>query len=109
MQLYQAYIALHAKRILPIIEAEYTEYLADAPDDNKIEGKFKFRNRHSREMLADEPQEVRDELEKFRQGVINGTLKTAAVVDDNDNKHSVADVGKRLLEESKKQLDKQIK
>lgn len=105
MQSYQAYLTLHLERIRPIIDEAYEEYLDTIPDDEEPVGKFKFQNEKEKEMLAAEPDEVRDEVEQFRRGAVDGPSKTKG----DDEGAGMADQEEVVLKEARKAVQKQIK
>lgn len=71
MHPYQAYMHLEKCRIMPAIRAEYFEYLKTVPEGTKPESPLKFQSSIAKRMLKDEPKDVQDQVESFRQDPMN--------------------------------------
>ncbi len=65
-QAYQAYIDVFGERVLPIIKARYREALEKVPEGTQKPEWVAFMSEHAKAMLAQEPVEVRDEVEQKR-------------------------------------------
>lgn len=63
MQRWQAYLRLHGERVQPQLNAEWEKKLADGAASNQ---RLPFIATRAGELLAEESEEVRAEVEEFR-------------------------------------------
>lgn len=66
MQPYQAYLKLHGNKVNLIISEKYKRHCKGLPTGEKPETWICFHHREAKEMLAQEPKEVRDAVESFQ-------------------------------------------
>ncbi|KAJ8486943.1 hypothetical protein ONZ51_g4502 [Trametes cubensis] len=64
-QPYQVYMKLYKQVIMPKIKADYNTYLGDVSEDEDIVGWWKFACARAKEMLADETDDVKKEVEEY--------------------------------------------
>ena len=108
MQSYQAYKTLYKKRVMPLVKKAYAEYVAGLEEGEPPIGEFKFGNAKLTEMLEDEPQEVKDAVERYRQGQ-RDEPPPAVEEEEQDGADNIADAGGEALKEARKAIAKQSK
>lgn len=77
---HHAYLHMFRDRVMPIIKAEWSAKKSADPDLDSNQA-LAFTNRRLQQMLAAEPQDVRDRVEVFREDDLKRRLKE----DDDDN------------------------
>lgn len=72
MHVSQAYLHLCQDRLMPILKAEYPEYLKDpGPTRKKGMGAFAFRNDRAGELYEEASDKIKAIVEKYRRGALD--------------------------------------
>ncbi|KAI0671899.1 hypothetical protein C8Q78DRAFT_991412 [Trametes maxima] len=64
---YQAYMKLYKDRVMPSLKEKYVAYLSSLAADETPVSELAFNSKMAKEMLRNEPQDVQDAIEEFRE------------------------------------------
>ena len=89
---YQAYLNLYKDRVMPVINTRYYMYRVKLKDGEQPVSELKFRNKLAAELLNEEPDDVKQRVERFRefsrkkakQGVLGSVMEDASPDEDDD-------------------------
>lgn len=65
--LFQAYIKLHGKRVLPIIRERWKQKLEEADNEKSHKDYIAFQSACAKELFEEEPVEIKDMVTRFRE------------------------------------------
>lgn len=98
---YQAYLKVYGPRVIPVIEERWAAYLAKLREGERKMARVKFQTQTATELLAAEPQDIRDHVELLRNDMEALEAEIAANQEDADGE------GNELTPEERRAVSKQ--